>query len=122
MEHILIFEEKTGIMVPFNCCIHHLNGDKTDNRIENLCMMEFGAHTTFHNTGRKKSEATREVLSKWAKERFADKRNHPFYKDVNVEEMREKRKAGAKVKDLCREYGIDKTTYYRKMEEIDHVS
>ena len=56
MEHILIFEKETGVKVPNNCCIHHLNGIKTDNRIENLCMMLHSAHTTFHNTGRKVSK------------------------------------------------------------------
>lgn len=53
MEHILVFEEKTGLIVPLNCCIHHLNGIKDDNRIENLCMMENGSHTSFHNSHRK---------------------------------------------------------------------
>lgn len=52
MEHILVFENATGIEVPANCVVHHLNGNKADNRIENLCLMEFGAHTTYHNNKR----------------------------------------------------------------------
>ena len=36
---------------------------KTDNRIENLCMMLHSAHTTFHNTGRKVSMETRKKIS-----------------------------------------------------------
>ena len=63
MEHILIFEKETGVKVANNCCIHHLNGIKTDNRIENLCMMLHSAHTTFHNTGRKVSMETRKKIS-----------------------------------------------------------
>lgn len=54
MEHIYIFENATGIKVPPNCCIHHLNGNKQDNRIENLCMMTHSAHTAFHNRERGK--------------------------------------------------------------------
>lgn len=49
MEHIIVFERETGIEVPKGCSIHHINGDKTDNRIENLCMMTNGAHTALHN-------------------------------------------------------------------------
>lgn len=53
MEHILAWELATGVPVPKNCCIHHINGNKRDNRIQNLCMMDFGAHTTLHNVKRK---------------------------------------------------------------------
>lgn len=56
LEHILIFEKETGIKVPENCCIHHLNGIKNDNRIENLCMMIHSAHTVFHHTGAKRKK------------------------------------------------------------------
>lgn len=54
MEHIVVFEKETGINIPENCCIHHLNGIKDDNRIENLCMMTHSSHTIFHHTGTKK--------------------------------------------------------------------
>lgn len=69
MEHILVFEEATGVSVPQNCCIHHLNGNKTDNRPENLCMMSTAGHTKFHHIGSKRSQKTRELLSQKAKER-----------------------------------------------------
>lgn len=51
MEHILIFEKESGIEIPNGCCIHHLNGIKDDNRIENLCLMTHSAHTVFHHKG-----------------------------------------------------------------------
>lgn len=52
LEHILEFEKATGVVVPKECCIHHLNGNKEDNRLENLCMMLTSAHTTYHNRKR----------------------------------------------------------------------
>lgn len=64
MEHILVWERETGLSVPLNCCIHHLNGDKTDNRIQNLCLMQHTAHTVFHHTGAKRSQETKDKISK----------------------------------------------------------
>ena len=63
MEHIVVFEEETGVPVPKNCCVHHLNGNKSDNRIQNLCMMQHTAHTVFHHTGAKRSAETRKKIS-----------------------------------------------------------
>ena len=51
-EHIYVFEKETGIEVPKSCVVHHINGIKDDNRIENLCLMTFGAHTAYHNMER----------------------------------------------------------------------
>lgn len=64
MEHILVWEQESGTYLPDNCCVHHLNGVKDDNRIENLCVMLHGAHTAFHHTGVKRSKETREKISK----------------------------------------------------------
>ena len=63
LEHILVFERECGIIIPDNCCIHHLNGIKDDNRIENLCMMTHSAHTVLHHKGSVRSEKTREKIS-----------------------------------------------------------
>ena len=117
MEHILVFEKATGVEVPANCCVHHLNGNKLDNRPSNLCLMERGAHTAFHNTGKVKSADTRALISQKAKQRFGDKTKHPSYKAIDVEEMKSMRLAGAKVKDVCDFYGISKRTFYNKMED-----
>lgn len=116
-EHIIVFENGTGVTVPPNCCIHHLNGDKLDNRLSNLSMMNRGAHTVMHHEGKKCSEQTKKAISEKAKERFSDKRNHPFFKDVDVDEMAEMRANGATVKQICKEYNISKRTFYNKMEE-----
>lgn len=117
MEHIFVWEEKTGVPVPENCCVHHLNGDKSDNRIENLCLMQRTAHTVFHHTGLKRSEETRKKISDAAKERFLNAKNHPSYKEIDIAQMTSMRKSGMKVEDICQRFGIAKTTYYRKMEE-----
>jgi hypothetical protein len=53
MEHIVVFEEATGIKVPPNCAVHHIDGNKANNNINNLCLMTHGAHTAYHNRKRR---------------------------------------------------------------------
>lgn len=69
LEHILIFEKETGIKVPTDCCVHHLNGIKNDNRIENLCLMKHSAHTKFHHCGAKRTKETKEKISESRKKK-----------------------------------------------------
>ena len=49
--HILLAERLLGRPLKENEVVHHINGDKTDNRLENLRVMERGEHTRLHKTG-----------------------------------------------------------------------
>ena len=122
LEHILVWERETGISVPTGFCIHHLNGNKGDNRIENLCLMISGAHTAYHHTGTFKSDVCKQKLSCIAKERLSDKHNHPSYKEIDISEMVQMREPGISVSDICSKFGICRRTYYNKLEELNHVS
>lgn len=115
MEHIIVFEEATGISVPKNCAIHHLNGKKDDNRIENLCLMEHGAHTTLHHRGYVPSDDCRRLVGEKTKARLSDPRNHPRWKEINIDAMKIEVENGASVKDTCKKYGINKSTYYKRL-------
>ena len=75
MEHIVVWEQETGMILPPGFCIHHLNGDKTDNRIENLCVMLHKAHTVYHHTGKKRSQETRNKISEARKKSYVKHNN-----------------------------------------------
>lgn len=48
-EHILIAEKAMGKKLPKGYVVHHINGDKTDNRNKNLLVCSKAYHTALHH-------------------------------------------------------------------------
>lgn len=48
MKHHLVMEQYIGNYIPVGYVVHHKNGKRNDNRIENLQLMTPGEHASYH--------------------------------------------------------------------------
>ena len=62
-EHRYIMEQHIGRELSRNEVVHHKNGDKRDNRIENLEIMSLSEHTKKHRDGKPHSKETKQKIS-----------------------------------------------------------
>ena len=67
-EHRLVMEDKIGRYLSRTETIHHVNGNKIDNRIENLALYESDAQHLSENHGLIRRGTHKECL--WCKEKF----------------------------------------------------
>ena len=69
-EHHLVYWKHHGITRKPNQCIHHINGNTHDNRIENLQMKKWRGHSQEHHS--KKSPI--QCICEWCEKKYFTKR------------------------------------------------
>ena len=102
--HILIWEDYYGKKRPDGYVIHHINGNKTDNRIQNLQCVKSTIHLKFHNTGEKAHLYGISPEKHPMYGRTGEK--NPFYGKKHSEkslELMRKAKKGKKLSEECKE-------------------
>ena len=74
--HVRIWETHYNKPVPKNCVIHHMNGNKTDNRIQNLQCCTRSNHIKFHA-----KQTTFKHTEEWKKKASESRKgeNNPMY-------------------------------------------
>ena len=117
MEHRLVKEIEIGRFLDQHKSVHHKNGIKHDNRISNLEIIDPVDHTRLHHIGATRSSKTRKNMSEVAKRRFADKTNHPSYKDID-DQLVLLVKQGEKASQIAKKLGVSRKTVYNKIQYL----
>ena len=74
-EHRFIMEQLIGRKLKRTEVVHHIDGDKSNNNINNLQLMTLSEHTRIHKLNHNVSEKTREKLKNSLKGRPSHTRN-----------------------------------------------
>lgn len=73
-EHRHLVEQSLGRKLSPEEVVHHINGDKSDNRLENLEVKPFGLHSADHHRGSQHTEQAKITQSVIAEYREENKR------------------------------------------------
>ena len=103
--HILLMEEILGRPLKENEVVHHINGDKRDNRPENLQVLDRRKHTSLHKQGITVSGAS---LEKMRAAQAGKQSTQRKLTSEQVQDIAVRLTEGATLIELATEYGISR--------------
>ena len=112
--HSLIWETHYQKPVPKECDIHHINGNKTDNRIQNLQCVDHKLHSSFHSRGKTLSLETRRKIS----EAQSGEKCKLYRNEIDPEYIKLEALNGKLNSELAQELNCNIKTIRRRLKKI----
>jgi len=114
-EHRLVMEKHLGRKLNSNEIIHHINGDKLDNRIDNLLLENRSSHMITHID---KITIAQLEHRKLYPEKFTGKTGHFKIPKEDWDSIIDLHNNGLTIVGIAKQYGVSRNTIYKILEVI----